>query len=418
MNAALRKGWCPSLMMPMASGDGLLVRVKPPAGRLTASKAEAVAEAARLHGNGFIDLTNRGNLQIRGLSDTSVEGFAKAMLNLGLAVPDPAAEAARTVLVDPLGADDPTASGDSHALGLAIEALIVETPELHELPGKFGFLVDAGKLLPTFGVGVDIAIRAVGGVWRISLDGCASSARLETSAVTDAVYRLASIFLARANERAVPARRMREITADGGGQRLLESAGLVSDDAPRSPLPNETPPVGFLAHDHAETGAFVVAAPFGQLQSQELVALARMAEAFGDGTLRLTCWRALVLPSVDRDRAGELAAKATELGMLVDAGDPRRLVSACPGRPACPAASVDTRADAARLAALDIAGVGAIHVSGCAKGCAHPRPAPFTLVGNDGSYDLVRNGTADALPDHQGLGIADIVDRLRREDAL
>ena len=112
MNAALRKGWCPSLMMPMASGDGLLVRVKPPAGRLTASKAEAVAEAARLHGNGFIDLTNRGNLQIRGLSDTSVEGFAEAILELGLAVPDPAAEAVRTVLVDPLGPDDPMTSGD------------------------------------------------------------------------------------------------------------------------------------------------------------------------------------------------------------------------------------------------------------------------------------------------------------------
>ena len=43
--------------------------------------------------------------------------------------------------------------------------------------------------------------------------------------------------------------------------------------------------------------------------------------------------------------------------------------------------------------AREIAPVGVtIHVSGCAKGCAHRDKAAITLVGRDGRYDLVRNG--------------------------
>jgi len=37
---------------------------------------------------------------------------------------------------------------------------------------------------------------------------------------------------------------------------------------------------------------------------------------------------------------------------------------------------------------------GTVHVSGCAKGCAKSGPADFVLVGSEGRYGIVRNGTA------------------------
>ena len=61
------KGWCPTLLSPMQSGDGWLARVKPSAGVLTAAAVRLIADAARRHGNGHIDLTSRANLQVRGL---------------------------------------------------------------------------------------------------------------------------------------------------------------------------------------------------------------------------------------------------------------------------------------------------------------------------------------------------------------
>src|SRR4051794_18733471 len=64
-----RRGWCPGVRRPMATGDGLLVRLHPFGGRLTAHRAHLIAGAAREHGNGHLDITARGNLQIRGVSD-------------------------------------------------------------------------------------------------------------------------------------------------------------------------------------------------------------------------------------------------------------------------------------------------------------------------------------------------------------
>ena len=64
--------------------------------------------------------------------------------------------------------------------------------------------------------------------------------------------------------------------------------------------------------------------------------------------------------------------------------------------------SIPARADAATLQA---AGFTNLHVSGCAKGCAYPRPAT-TLVGRNGRYDVIRHGRAGDRPDLTGLTLS------------
>ena len=65
------KGWCPSTLRPMMSGDGLIIRIKPSFSRLASSQAQKIAVLSKRYGNGFMDITNRGNLQIRGLTQDS-----------------------------------------------------------------------------------------------------------------------------------------------------------------------------------------------------------------------------------------------------------------------------------------------------------------------------------------------------------
>jgi precorrin-3B synthase len=72
-------------------------------------------------------------------------------------------------------------------------------------------------------------------------------------------------------------------------------------------------------------------------------------------------------------------------------------------------ASVDTRGDAGRLAAI----IGTrrdqtLHISGCVKSCAHRGSASLTLVGRGGRYDLIRNGSATDRPSLTGLNIDQI----------
>ncbi len=59
----------------------------------------ALAEAVAAFGNGVVELTGRGNLQIRGVRDAPA--FARAMVAAGLADPDPAREARRNVVAVP-----------------------------------------------------------------------------------------------------------------------------------------------------------------------------------------------------------------------------------------------------------------------------------------------------------------------------
>jgi len=97
----------------------------------------------------------------------------------------------------------------------------------------------------------------------------------------------------------------------------------------------------------------------------------------------------------------DFAASAEQLGFITRADDPRRYVIACAGAPVCAAAHIAARALAPAIAASAAPFLGrsfTIHVSGCAKGCAHPRPAALTVVGSPEGCGLIANGAARYIP--------------------
>jgi precorrin-3B synthase len=368
----MKRGWCPNLYEPMASGDGLLVRVKPPGGIVPAQAAMLLAEASERFGNGIVSLTNRANLQFRGLSAASVHGFAEIVVRLGLASTDALVERRRNVIVSPL---NPTAE----ALGAEL-ALMLAEPEFADLPGKFGVAVDGGQ----YSVGAapcDVLVDASADRVCVCIGGLAAA----TAAPVEVTRRL---IIAMLN---LGASRMREAPAAS----VFAAAGLTPavHHTPTAPAPM----IGTLL------GAFGVGLAFGQTDAMGLRVLARLAED-GDGTMRLSPWRAVLLPGVR-------AATLDRDDLITDPASPLIGMDACPGRPSCPQASVDTRSDALAWAGL----AGGLHVSGCAKGCAHPGPAALTLVGASGRYDVVRNGSTRDAPVRSGLTVAEITAYLRAE---
>lgn len=403
------KGRCPSLMMPMEAGDGLLVRVKPRAATLTAEQAETVVAASRRYGNGIVELTNRGHLQVRGLSQVGVEGFCRSMAGIGPVAGSPRAEATRNVLADPLGPDDPHARFDSHRLARRLSAVLEDDPGLHDLPDKFGLLVDAGVAMPLAGCTADIVIRSDGSGAAISLDGGDRALALPVGKVEDAVRRLLSAFLSWAGETrtgdASPAPRMKAMVAAHGAEAVFDAAGLRGGKPPVSNASesSERPHPGFMPVPGSMDGCFLIGAPYGGLEAKGLADLADLARTFADGTIRITPWKAVVLWGVSPSDAPALRDRASEAGLLVDPDDPRARIVACAGRPRCASAEADTRADADFFISTGSAPQGLLHISGCAKGCAHPSPAPFTLVAMAGRYDLVRDGKAGDAPEHTGL---------------
>lgn len=408
------KGWCPSLMTPMASGDGLLVRVKPRAATLTAEQAETVAAAAGQYGNGIVDLTNRGHLQVRGLSEAGVDGFAGQMAQAGLAAAHPRAEAIRNLLTDPLGLDDPGAHFDSHSLASRLSAALESDPAFHELPDKFGLLVDAGVTVPLTGCSADIMVRSGNGGAVISLAGGDCRLSVPVERAEDAVCRLLAAFLSWTKEQrraggsrpaGSSARRMKAMVSTVGAREIFDAAALAGELRPAAPPHREAgrPPVGFLPVSNAAQGAFAIGAPFGSLEAEMLANLADLARRLADGAIRVTPWKSVILAGVTASDAAVVRKAALEIGLVAEPGDPRSRIVTCTGRPRCPSAEADTRADAAFFAAAVLAGTGLLHISGCAKGCAHPAPAAATLVATPDGYDLVFDGRAGDPPERTNL---------------
>ena len=107
--------------------------------------------------------------------------------------------------------------------------------------------------------------------------------------------------------------------------------------------------------------------------------------AMANSPLRITPWRMILI---------EGAASAPDLpGLITDPTDPRLNVTACTGAPGCPQALQPTR-DLARRFAAQVPPGQHLHVSGCAKGCAHPAPCDITLTATPQGFTLIRNGRA------------------------
>ncbi|MBN8633659.1 MAG: hypothetical protein J0L76_22715, partial [Rhodobacterales bacterium] len=163
------KGWCPGALRPMQSGDGLVVRIRPPMGRLTAQQATTIATAAATHGNGIIDLSARANLQLRGVTEASHPRLIDDLRAQGLIDPDIETESLRNLIVTPFRdsppphphkavAGHPADNGydDTDTLAANLTAALAQMPRL---PGKFGFALDTGAHLALTQASADIRVE-------------------------------------------------------------------------------------------------------------------------------------------------------------------------------------------------------------------------------------------------------------------
>jgi len=350
----------------MMSGDGLIVRVRPRLARLTAGQALGLCEASLGHGNGIIDLTNRANLQIRGIPPARHEALLTDLVRLDLLDSDPALESRRNILVAP----DWEEGGDTHRIA---EDLMKELSELPELPVKFGFAVDAGPFPVLSADSADIRIeRAATGGLILRADGMREGIGIDPDKAVGRAIELARWF---ANTRTPGTRRM--------------ACHLTKCSVPGWAAGTASPaPAGQAVHLGRTGGAWALGAPFGQIDAAAMSDMIRESVATA---MRVTPWRIFLL-----EEASPVAAR----GFVTQPEDPLLGVDACPGAPHCESAGVRTRSLARRLAPLVS---GRLHVSGCAKGCARPRRSDVTLTGREGLFDLVLNGHSWDAPEATGL---------------
>ncbi len=389
------------------------MRLRLSCGEVSPALAAEISDCAQTYGNGVIDLTGRGNLQLRGVSEATWAPLIERLSARGLVDASTEAEAVRNVLVSPFAGFLPGAP-DVRPLARALEAALGEDRTLWRLPSKFGFSIDSGAY-PLGDCGADVAFEAAedGTCW-VRLAG-ADDRPLGPFAAGHvvAIARAAAASFLASREGKTPPRRLRDLVRKVGVEALAERLGLPL--AETKPSPQARPAADILGYHETASGWFVGAAlPFGRTSAQTFAALAKLSAAAGARGLRLTPWRAIVILGISSERATALRNGLGDLDFILDADDPRLKVAACPGAPDCTSGSIPTREVADWLAPLAADAGPTLHVSGCAKGCAYPRAAPITIVGNGGRFDLVLGGKADAAPALSGLDREGLMGELAR----
>ncbi|MBZ9916721.1 MULTISPECIES: precorrin-3B synthase [unclassified Mesorhizobium] len=444
MNAYSRRGACPALSAPMQTGDGLLVRLNPVAGGpssggLSPKLLIGLAESALRHGNGIMEVTARGSLQIRGLTTQSATLLAKEVDALGIVV-----RTGVPVETGPLAGIDPQEIADPRPLADRIREAVEDAGLSQRLGPKVSVVVDGGGQLTMDAVTADVRLKAAsteaGIRWRVSVAGEGRNAKV-----------LAKVNAHAARDMAVAALRMvaekgREAHTRDLSERQIASLASWHSTAPPSVLPDISPTRGEIAHSRSplpiswdaegepapeppisplvgemsgrteggavehprspigvfdlNTGhALGIGLPYGSMPTERLIALAQSAVTLGTSEIRLAPGRALLFLGQPPAANPSLQQTAATLGFVTAPTDPRTRIAACPGAPACASGRIATRDIAEAIAtenadSLDFT----LHVSGCAKGCAHPGPAALTVVGGENGAGLVVNATAKALP--------------------
>lgn len=368
------KGWCPGAYRPMMSGDGLIVRVRPYHARLDRRQTIGLCNLAQMHGSGIIELTNRANLQIRGVQETNLDDLIAGLAALDLLDATPEIETRRNLLVTPFWQQGDLCRQISQRL---LDAL----PDMPLLPAKFGFAIDAGPTRVLDGASGDIRIEMARDGLIVRADGAQLGRLVDVETVVTAICDLADWFVAHRQDND---RRMTHVLT----HHALPTPWQTH--APRHKV-GARPAPGLLPLGR------LLGAPFGQMDARALGHLIAQTPARG---IRVTPWRMFLLES---DVALETDAFVTR------AEDPLMRIDACPGAPFCASATVETRAVARTLAPhLD----GSLHISGCAKGCARKNTADMTLTGRNARFDLVVGGHAWDAPQKSGLAPSDLLTEL------
>lgn len=372
------RGWCPGALRPMMSGDGLVVRVRPRGGRLTQDQAKGIADLSARFGNGLIDLSSRANVQVRGVGEAGHGPLIEGLRDLGLIDPSTETEARRNIVVTPFWTEG---DGTANLVSSLTEA--VAAPDAPQTPGKFGYAVDCGPVPVLRGTSADIRIErdAAGGLI-VRADGSDFGTPVAAGTAAATALALARWFL---DTGGAPEGRGRMATHLARGARLPDAYATAEAQQGVAAAPAPGPlSLGFL-----------VGFEFGQMQARTMSVLADY------GALRITPWRMILIENV--------SALPSIPGLITDASDPRLRVIACTGAPGCPQGLASTR-PLARALCASLAPGEMLHVSGCAKGCAHPGPSSLTLVGRPGgTFDLIRDGTAADLPYRRDLSAETLI---------
>jgi precorrin-3B synthase len=363
---------CPGALQVHHAADGAMARIRLPGGMMTAAQLATLADVSSRLGSGTLELTARGNVQVRGITDVTAVGDAIAAAGL---LPSATHERVRNIVASPLSG---RVGGrvDVREWVAELDAAICAEPRLAELGGRFWFSIDDGRA-DVSRLGADAGVHWLDDDGALLLAGRDTGVRVAVGDVADTLVGVAVRFL----EIRGKAWRVNELD---DLHDLVPGAEVSVGSVPPVTPPVSKAPVGWIPQSDRRV-ALGAAVPLGVLPARVAEYLAAI-----EAPLVITPWRSVLVCDLDEAAADVALRVLAPLGLVFDEDSPWLTVSACTGSPGCAHSVADVRADAER--ALREEPEGHRHFVGCERACGSPLSGEVLVATGDG-YRLLRKST-------------------------
>jgi ferredoxin-nitrite reductase len=409
-------------------GDAFMMRIKVPGGVMTAAQVREVGVAAEAYaegpddspvfGNRYADLTTRQDIQLHWIRIADVPRIWQRFWDVGLTTVQACGDSARNVCSCPVSGIDAQEVVDALPVARSISAYFTGNREYANLPRKWkiavtGCLEDCARveindvgLWPaqqgdgSFGFNVLIG----GGL----SDGERMASDIDVFIRPDQAVELcrgvAQVFGELGNRENRGLARMRylaqELGPEGFRAALDERTKFALDPAGRE-LTDRFRGDHVGVHPQKQPGLVYVgcSVPVGRMHGIDLIETARLAETYGDGSVRIGTDQNFILSGIPEERLDDLLAEPLLAKYSPNPGPFQRGVVACTGSEFCRFAVVETKERAVKWARrLDAelaergvdgsdAGVIRMHFSGCSASCAQPQIADIGFRGDIAHVD-------------------------------
>jgi ferredoxin-nitrite reductase len=398
---------CPGLFYGTSAEDGILSRIRIPGGILNSQQCRAIANIAEEHGGGYVDVTNRANLQIRKISKAINAEVLKLLQELGLASSNPYIDQIRNIMTSPTAGIDPQELIDTRPFVQAWNKYIETHPNLSGLSAKFSVCFDGSGIVSVGDRSNDIVFAAemVGDrvYFRLHVSMGEKGTPTKDAGILfspeqclTVLAALADVYLEHLDSSSKRKERFREVLNNVGWKNYLQKVEL------RLPFPlNESrgtreqkriemyPSFAHInTHPQRQTDLYYIGVvlPLGRLESSQMGGLADLADKYGSETLRLTPWQNVIISDISQELITDFQQELALLGLDWQLSNIRSALVACSGNQGCRASATDTKGHALELtkyleSRISLDNPVNIHFSGCEKSCAQHSKSDIALLG-------------------------------------
>ena len=386
-----------------------MMRLRSPNGILNAEQLCAIAGVGDEFGKGFVDLTTRQQVQLRWFKIDHVPEIWRRLEEVGLVSLQTGMDNVRGIVGCAAAGLTQNELFDASTVAQDFNRMLVGNREYTNLPRKFNVTITACLENCTHAESQDVALTpavklldgsevkgfnvAVGG--KIGSGGYTVATPLDIFVPPEEAAALCEqitiIFRDHGPRQARNRARLAFLLAQWGAakfraeleRRLGRRLPAAGKDARKSQKTDHT---GVFRQKQRGLNYVGLTVPVGRIRTSQLAEVARLAELYGSGGVRLTVNQNLLIPDVPDRKLGDLIAEPLLKELRYDASELMRGLVSCTGMDYCHMALIETKELAVKTARYLEKKLGKtkpvrIHWSGCVAGCGNHALADIGLLG-------------------------------------